>query len=165
MSVSTYDAEVIDAGSYKDNMPGIEIFDSRRFFSEGPNGRFELRTFIAKVETNSRQDLFNVGFGVWSEELQMVDDMIQTRNGDFRRILSTIAIIALDFLQRYPFAFLFAEGSTRARTRLYQREISNILDEIPKELRLYGFIKMDDIFIDFQKGINFDGFLLSLRNH
>lgn len=164
MSVSAYDTAPISVDTYIDIMSGIEIFDSHRFFSEGSNGRFELRTFITRVGRNSRQNLFNVGFGVWDDVLQKVDDTAETKNGDFRRILGTIATIALNFLQQYPSAFLYAEGSTPVRTRLYQREISNVLDEIPKELRVFGFIKKNETFVDYQKGVNFDGFLLSLNN-
>jgi hypothetical protein len=165
MSVSTYDTEFLSAEKYGESMSGIEVLDSRRFFSNGPSGRFELRTFITRVNNDPRQDLFNMGFGVWNDALQMVDDKVQTRNGDFRRILGTIASISLHFLMKYPTAYLYAEGSTLARTRLYQREIANVLDEIPKDLSVYGFLKNDNIFVDFRKCINFDGFLLSLKNH
>lgn len=165
MSVLTYETEKVSAEAYGDNMPGVDILDSRRFFSEGPNGKFELRTFITRVKDDPRQDLFNVGFGVWYPEKQKVDDKIQTRNEDMRLILGTIAAISLDFLQKYPFAYLYAEGSTLTRTRLYQREISKILDELPEDLNLHGLVKTDDIgFVKFRKGINFDGFLLSLNN-
>jgi hypothetical protein len=165
MSVSIYDTEMVSAEDYNDSMSGIDILDSRRFFSEGPNGRFELRTFITRVKHDPRQELFNVGFGVWDQEEQNINDKFTTRNADMHRILSTIAIIALDFLRRNPFAYLYAEGSTAARTRLYQLEISKILDEMPDDLQLYGLIKEDDIgFVKFSRGINFDGFLLSLSN-
>ena len=164
MSVSTYDTEFLRAEEYGDNFSRIEVLDSRRFFSVGPNGRFELRTFVTRVNDPS-QNFFNIGFGVWDENLQTINDKIQTRNDDFRRILGTIAVIALDFLRKYPFAYLYAEGSTFARTRLYQREISKVLDELPEDLILHGLIKQDDIgFILFQRGITFDGFLLSLNN-
>jgi hypothetical protein len=165
MSVSTYDTEFLSAEKYGESMSGIEVLDSRRFFSEGPNGRFELRTFITRIESDPRQKLFNVGFGVWDQTTQRLDDMVQTRNDDFRRILGTIATIALDFLEEYPFAYLYAEGSTLARTRLYQREISKVLDEIPASLEINGFIKKDNIgYVRFRRGVNFDGFVLSLRN-
>jgi hypothetical protein len=165
MSVSTYDTEFLGAEAYGDSMSGIEVFDSRRFFSDGPNGRFELRTYITRVSNDPRQDLFNIGFGVWDDALQTVDDKVQTRNDDFRRILGTIAVIALDFLNKYPSASLYAERSTSSRTRLYQREISNVLDAIPQDLRVYGFVKADNMFVDFKRCINFDRFLLSLSNY
>ncbi|MCE6989692.1 DUF6934 family protein [Dyadobacter sp. CY323] len=128
-------------------------------------GRFELRTFITRVRQDFRQELFNIGFGVWDQTQQMVDDKIQTRNEDMPIILGTIAAIALDFLRRHPFAYLYAEGSTLVRTRLYQREISKVFDELPRELELHGLIKKDDVgFVKFHGGTNFDGFLLSRSN-
>ncbi|WAC14793.1 DUF6934 family protein [Dyadobacter pollutisoli] len=165
MSVSTYDTEKINTEDYIDTVPGIDIMDSRRFFSEGRNGRFELRAFITRIRHDSRRELFNIGFGVWDQTRQAVDDKIQTRNDDMRLILGTITVIVLEFLQNYPFAYVYAEGSTLARTRLYQREISKILDELPGDLLLYGLISAEDIgFIKFRRGINFEGFLLSLSN-
>jgi hypothetical protein len=165
MSVLTYETEKVSAEDYDATMPGIDILDSRRFFSEGPNGRFELRTFITRVKNDPRKELFNVGFGVWDRGRQKVDDKIQTRNGDMRLILGTIAAISLAFLRKYPYAYLYAEGSTLTRTRLYQREISKVLDELPDDLQLHGLIKEDDVgFVKFGRGINFDGFLLSLNN-
>jgi len=73
--------------------------------------------------------------------------------------------IALDFLRKYPFAYLYAEGSTFARTRLYQREISKVLNELPDDLQLHGLVRANDVgFGKFFGGINFDGFLLFLNN-
>ena len=116
MSVSTYDTEKVSTEDYNDTMSAIDILDSRRFFSEGSNGKFELRTFITRVKYDSQQDLFNIGFGVWDDAKQKVDDRIQTRNVDMRMILGTIATIALDFLRKYPFAYLYkaaAKGKSR----------------------------------------------------
>ncbi|WP_409017702.1 DUF6934 family protein [Dyadobacter sp. CY323] len=54
--------------------------------------------------------------------------------------------------------------STAVRTRLYQREIAKIIDLVPRELKIEGLIRADDIgFMDFKKGINFDAFLLSAK--
>ena len=86
MSVSTYDTEKVSTEDYNDTMSAIDILDSRRFFSDGSNGRFELRTFITRVKYDSQQDLFNIGFGIWDDAKQKVDDRIQTRNGDIHMI-------------------------------------------------------------------------------
>lgn len=165
MSVSAYDTEQVIIDTYKDTMYGIDILDARRFFSEGPNGRFELRSFITTTKNDQTKQLLNVGFGVWDDALQKVDDRIETRNNDMRQILGTMAVIALDFLYRHPSVFLYAEGSTPTRTRLYQREISKILNELPSDLQLHGLIRAHDTgFVRFRQGTNFDAFLLSLNN-
>ncbi|MCF0040457.1 DUF6934 family protein [Dyadobacter fanqingshengii] len=165
MSVSSYDTIRVSADAYGDSFAGIEILDSHKFYSEGKNGKFELRTFITRVKDDPEKGLFNLGFGAWDEVRQIVDDRLRTRNDDMKQILGTVAAIALDFLKKYPVAHLYAEGSTFARTRLYQREISKILEELPIDLQLHGLIRKEDIgFIEFRKGIHFDGFLLSVRN-
>jgi len=165
MSVSSYDTVRINADAYSDSFAGIDILDSRKFYSEGKNGKFELRTFITREKKDPQEGLFNFGFGAWDEGRQLVDDRLRTRNDDMQQILGTVAMIALEFLRKNPASNLYAEGSTFARTRLYQREISKIFEDLPSDLQLYGLIRKDAIgFIEFRKGIHFDGFLLSLRN-
>jgi len=106
----------------------------------------------------------NLGFGVWNDHTKDIDDGIETKNGDMQQILATVANRALEFLSRYPEAEIFAKGSTASRTRLYQMEISKIIDEVPEGLRIEGLISKSGIgFVDFRKGINFDAFLLSAK--
>lgn len=166
MSVSTYDTINVSADAYHELYAGIEVLDSRKFYSEGKSGKFELRTFITITKNDLLNGLPNLGFGVWDEENQTINDQFRVNNGDMQKILSTVATIALAFLKKSAFEYLYAEGSTLARTRLYQRELVKIYDDLPEDLKLYGLIKENDTgFADFKKGVNYDGFLLSTWNH
>jgi hypothetical protein len=70
----------------------------------------------------------------------------------------------LNFLEKNSRAKLFAEGSTPARTRLYQREISKVIQNLPGALHIRGFLRADKQgFVDFENGINYDGFLLTSK--
>ena len=87
-----------------------------KFDSEGPRGRIRKVILYQKIS----DDLFNLGFGDWNEELQKMDDSVRSNNGDRDKVLATVAYTALDFTDRFPSVQIFVEGSTAARTRLYQ---------------------------------------------
>jgi hypothetical protein len=48
------------------------------FFSEGPRGRITKAVIYSQMGEN----LFNLGFGDWNEELRELDDSIRSNNGD-----------------------------------------------------------------------------------
>jgi len=159
-----YKIHSVGLEEYKDYLNYVDILDSCKFYSSGKSGDFELRMLITREKGGSGFKDLNLGFGVWNEEIRDIDDGIETKNGDMQQILATVANRALEFLSRYPEAEIFAKGSTPSRTRLYQMEIAKIIDEVPDGLRIEGLVSNDDIgFVNFQKGINFDAFLLSAK--
>ncbi|PSL24599.1 DUF6934 family protein [Dyadobacter jiangsuensis] len=103
----------------------IEKLDKRtyRFFSTGSKGKFEMRVKFTHVWKNT----FNLGFGVLDPMTEILDDLIELRNGDSQKILATVANTVLIFLDLFPQVSVYATGSTRARTRLYQMGINRIL--------------------------------------
>ncbi|MET7253421.1 DUF6934 family protein [Dyadobacter fermentans] len=103
----------------------IEKLDERtyRFFSTGSEGKFEMRVKFTYIW----QNIFNLGFGVLDPETEALDDLIELRNGDSRKILATVANTVLLFLEIFPSVRVYATGSTRSRTRLYQMGVNKIL--------------------------------------
>lgn len=98
------------------------------FYSEGPQGRIKKAVIYARIEDN----LFNLAFGDWNEESRRINDSNRSNNQDRDKVLATVAYTALDFTNRFPDVQVFAEGTTSARTRLYQMGIANNLMEINK---------------------------------
>jgi hypothetical protein len=90
------------------------------FFSEGPRGSIQKGIIYSPLE----KDLFNLGFGDWSKERLELDDFSRSNNGDRDKVLATVAFTALDFTNQFPNAQIVVEGSTPARTRLYQMSIA-----------------------------------------
>lgn len=82
-------------------------------------------------------NLFNLGFGDWNEDLQELDDSSRSNNGDREKVLVTVAFTALDFTNTFPDAQISIEGSTLARTRLYQIGISDNLLEINENFEAF----------------------------
>jgi hypothetical protein len=72
-----------------------------------------------------------------------------------------VAFTALDFTNQLPYVQIFAEGSTAARTRLYQMEIANNLMEINKFFEIEGFANGEwELFL---RGRNYESFLIQRK--
>jgi hypothetical protein len=124
------------------------------FFSEGPIGKIRKVISYEKIGDN----FFNLGFGDWDEELQQADDSSRSNNGDRDKVLATVAFTALDFTSQYPSARIVAQGSTAARTRLYQMGIADNLLEINRNFEIYGLFHGE--WESFTKGRNYEAFLI-----
>lgn len=68
-----------------------------------------------------------------------LDDLSVSNNHDTQKILTTVASTVLDFIRNHPKAWVAAEGSTKARTRLYQIGISKNLVDIADEFAIFGY--------------------------
>ena len=104
------------------------------FYSNGPQGIVAKGVIYSQIAGN----LYNLGFGDWKEELEELDDFSRSNNGDRDKVLATVAFTAIDFTDKYPAAQIIAEGSTPARTRLYQMGITNNLLEINQIFNIQG---------------------------
>ena len=127
------------------------------FFSEGPRGRIAKGVIYSQIEGN----LFNLGFGDWNEDRLELDDSSRSNNGDRDKVLATVAFTTLDFTDQFPNAQIVAEGSTSARTRLYQMGIADNLLEINGYFEISGFLT--DAWEPFQRGRNYTAFLIKRK--
>lgn len=125
------------------------------FFSEGPRGKIAKAVIYSQTDGN----LFNLAFGDWNEELQDLDDFSRSNNGDRDKILSTVAFTVLDFIKVFPDARIYIEGSTPARTRLYQIGIAANLLEINENFKVYGLF--NDNWELFRKDKPYNSFLIT----
>lgn len=127
------------------------------FESNGPNGR------IKKVVRYSPRNVegmtyFNLGFGDWNDAEGRIDDASTSNNQDTRKVLATVAATVLEFTAAYPDMLVYAEGSTPARTRLYQMGISANLAQIEPILDIYAFKKSAG-WEPFRIGTNYEAFI------
>jgi len=70
------------------------------FFSEGPMGK--IRKVVQFQQIPSRDEIYNLGFGDFNEELGEVDDLSVTNNQDTQKVLATVAGTVLDFMKQHP---------------------------------------------------------------
>ena len=127
------------------------------FTSEGPKGAIPKTVFFRRI---GRQ-LFNLSFGDWNEVAESIDDRARTNNGDRDKVIATVASTVIIFFERYPEAAVVMQGSTRARTRLYQMGISINWPIISNRFIVKGLYKRN--WEAFKPGKNYEAFLLELR--
>ncbi len=125
------------------------------FFSEGPRGKIAKAVMYSPIS----ETLYNLGFGDYNEELQEIDDFSRSNNGDSDKILATVAFTVLDFTSVFPRARIYIEGSTPARTRLYQIGIAGNLLEINEIFQVYGLF--NDNWELFRKDKPYNSFLIT----
>ena len=130
------------------------------FESIGPKGT------IKKIVQYHRIDgypphVFNLSFGDWDQNEDRINDQIVTNNEDRDRVLATVAATVFLFTSDFPYAVIYVEGSTPARTRLYQIGIAKYWDVIGPSFVIEGFRKSQ--WESFRKGVNYQYFLLKRK--
>lgn len=105
------------------------------FLSEGPKGTIKKVVHFQLLNPG----VYNLAFGDWDEEAQEIKDDTRTNNADQNKVLATVASTVIDFMAYHPEVILFAEGSTLARTRLYQMGINANWDAISQLVNVQGF--------------------------
>lgn len=129
-----------------------------KFISEGPKGSVLKRI---QYEKTSVAGVYNLGFGDVNALTNEIDDLVITNNGDSQKVLATVARTLYLFTDHYPNVFIYAKGSTLARTRLYRIGITNNLLLIEKDFHVLG-LKGNDVVL-FEKNDNYDGFLVKRK--
>jgi hypothetical protein len=146
------------ADKYEYNKIPEELY--YEFFSEGPKGKIK-KLVRYKLISEPPDYIFNLSFGDWNEKTFDADDSITTNNKDRQKVFATVADTVLDFTQLHPEAFIFAQGSTLSRTRLYQMGISAFWEEIGGLFRVIGYVNGE--WKPFRKGINYQAFLIKRK--
>jgi hypothetical protein len=145
------------------NLNKYQLFTSDfidyEFYSEGPKGSIKKIVTFTKAQDNPI--IYNLAFGDADLNTGFINDEIITDNKDTLKVLATVASTIYSFCDKFGNHFIYARGSTPARTRLYQMEILKQLDEIRLYFNLYGV--NDGIAYPFQKNINYDGFLIKRK--
>jgi hypothetical protein len=129
---------------------------SFEFTSIGPRGNIKKEV---RYRAKDNEDfIFNLGFGDLNEITNELDDFTVSNNGDREKVLATVAATVLEFTYYFPQAFVYAKGSTPARTRLYQMAIMQNLEQIEKVLYLYGL--KENSWSKFKTGCNYEAFMV-----
>ena len=125
------------------------------FTSIGSKGKIPK---LIKFSETHLKDFYNLGFGDKIEGTQDVNDVIVSNNDDSERVLATVVAAVFAFTDQNRNAWVYATGSTEARTRLYRMGISKYLQEVETDFEIYGLL--NDEWITFKEGINFEAFLV-----
>lgn len=131
------------------------------FYSVGSKGEFKK---VVQFSQTNDPGIFNLGFGDKLKNGE-IDDLIRNNNQDRNKILATIAAIVYEFTAAYPDKMVFFSGSTPERTRLYRMAISLNLEELEADFEIFGvnFNEIESVFEVFEKGKNYDGFIVKRK--
>jgi hypothetical protein len=132
------------------------------FISEGKNGKIIK---VVQFQQMNLDNLYNLAFGDKDIETGEIDDEAITDNGDAEKVLATVVSAVYAFSDRYPESWIYATGSTAARTRLYRMGINkyfeiviadfDIMGESRNEWELYEFGKDYQAFAVHRKSSKF----------
>lgn len=105
------------------------------FLSEGPKGKISKVVQFQQIEET---DVYNLAFGDFNTVTGELDDKIVTDNGDSEKVLATVVAAIYSFTTHYPDTWVYAIGSTDARTRLYRMGINKYFDIAKNDFNVLG---------------------------
>jgi len=125
------------------------------FISEGPKGKIPK---LIKYSQTNIEDMYNLAFGDKDPVTGEIDDQVISNNGDSEKVLATVVSTVYAFCEKYPDSWIFATGSTKARTRLYRMGIIKYLGEIKNDFEVYGLRENEWEILN--KEVEYDAFLV-----
>ncbi|MEO8884516.1 MAG: hypothetical protein ABI367_00535 [Mucilaginibacter sp.] len=128
------------------------------FISDGPKGRIPK---LVQLTPTNYKDLYNLAFGDKNPETGQIDDVAISNNGDSEKVLATVVATVYAFTYQYPDAFVYATGSTKARTRLYRMGISKYFEDAKKDFLIYG--QIHDEWEPFIIGTDYEAFVVKRK--
>lgn len=128
------------------------------FLSEGPKGKIEKLVQFSLVNQNN---LFNLAFGDRDYLTGEIDDKVVTDNGDSEKILATVVAAVYAFCDKIPEAWIYATGSTAARTRLYRIGINKYYDIVESDFEIFGQTQSE--WERFEKGKDYQAFVVQRK--
>jgi len=135
-------------------------FLTYEFLSEGPKGKIPKVIQFSLV--NQASLLFNLAFGDKDRETGEIDDMVITDNDDSEKVLGTVVAAVYAFCDKFPEAWIYATGSTEARTRLYKMGINKYFDIVQEDFEIFGLTQNE--WERFIKGKNYQAFIVQRKN-
>ncbi len=93
---------------------------------------------LVRYQPTNLHRLYNLAFGDKDFETGDIDDKVISNNGDSEKVLSTVVASVYAFTDKYPDAWIYATGSSKARTRLYRMGISKFLEDAKIDFEILG---------------------------
>jgi hypothetical protein len=125
------------------------------FISEGQKGLIHK---LVRYQPTNLKDVFNLAFGDKDLSTGNIDDTVISNNGDSEKVLATVVATIYAFTDKYPDSWIYATGSSKARTRLYRMGISKFLSEVNEDFEVLG--ERNDEWETFSKNVEYEGFLV-----
>jgi len=136
-------------------------YQAYEFYSEGPKGHIRKLVIFTKVP-DTEPPIYNLAFSDARADTGELDDAVISNNEDRDIVLATVANTIATFCDHYGNHYIYAEGSTASRTRLYQMGIAGLWPEISTDFDVYG-LKENDWQAFKPYGVNYDAFLVKRK--
>lgn len=105
------------------------------FLSEGRKGKI-LK--VIQFQQMNLPNLYNLAFGDKNLMTEELDDQVVTDNGDYEKVLATVVAAVYASADKHPSVWVYATGSTEARTRLYRMGINKYFDVVEADFDIMG---------------------------
>ena len=135
-----------------------ELKTTYEFLSEGPKGKIKK---IIQFSLVNDGDLYNLAFGDKDAETGEINDIVITDNGDSEKVLATVVSALYSFCDKFPDVWIYATGSTTAKTRLYRMGITKYFDIVEADFHIYG--QMFSEWERFKKGKTYEAFVVQRK--
>nr|WP_082482429.1 hypothetical protein [Chryseobacterium sp. Leaf394] len=128
------------------------------FISEGNKGLIHK---LVRFQATNLKDVYNLAFGDKNLTTGDIDDKVISNNGDSEKVLATVVSTLYAFTDKYTDVWVYATGSTKARTRLYRMGITKFFSEVENDFEIFG--QLQDDWDSFKIGIEYEGFLVKRK--
>jgi hypothetical protein len=125
------------------------------FMSEGKKGQIPK---LIKFSETSLKGFYNLAFGDKDPETGYINDKAVSNNGDSEQVLATIVSAVYAFTDINPDVWVYATGSTKARTRLYRMGITKYMNEAAQDFHVFG--QLEGEWKPFAKGVDYSAFVV-----
>lgn len=125
------------------------------FISEGPKGLIHK---LVRYQPTNLKEVYNLAFGDKDPATGEINDTIISNNADSEKVLTTVVATLYAFTDKYPDIWIYATGSTKARTRLYRMGITKFLSEVTEDFEILG--ERNDDWEYFKINVEYEGFLV-----
>jgi len=125
------------------------------FISEGHKGLIHK---IVRYQLTNLKGVYNLAFGDKDHLTGDINDTVISNNGDSEKVLASVVATVYAFTDRYPDAWIYATGSTKSRTRLYQIGIAKFFSEVEEDFEVLG--ERNNDWEVFRKSVSYEGFLV-----
>lgn len=137
-----------------------EPLTTYEFLSEGPKGK--IQKIIQFSLVNQIDNVYNLALGDKNYLTGEIDDRIVTDNGDSEKVLATVVAAVYAFCEYFPGVWIYATGSTAARTRLYKMGINKYFDIVESDFKMYGQTQSE--WESYIKGKDYQAFVIQRKN-
>lgn len=130
------------------------------FVSVGRRGKVHK---VVQFQQTQLPDLYNLAFGDKNPDSGEFDDRTVTDNGDSDKVLATVVAAIYLFSETYPGKWIYATGSTPARTRLYRMGINKYFDTVEIDFNIMG--ENQNEWELYEKGKDYQAFAVLRKNN